>query len=67
MGAVQTLKDPRLKSVLIEISGDEKGSFISRSLAEAGLVEVEEFAEHSLKSLKGSPYEGCANHVFVRS
>jgi len=43
-GAELTLKDPRLKSILIEISGDAKGRSIIRTLLGAGFREVEEFA-----------------------
>lgn len=67
VGAAQTLKDRRLKSILIEVSGNDGAEFIFRCLTEAGFIEVEEFAEHSSRSLKGTPYEGCVNHVFARS
>jgi hypothetical protein len=51
-GALQTLADPRLKSLLIEVRADDREARIQHILASAGLALT---AKHGL------------NHVFVRS
>ena len=66
-GAAQTLKDPRLRSVLVEISLEKGGSNpILERLAGEGFTLVTDFSAHSTELLKGTPYEDCVNHVFIR-
>ena len=66
-GATQTLEDHRLRSVLVEVSGDEASSDpILERLGEVGFTQVTDFAAHSSELLKGTPYEASINHVFIR-
>ena len=66
-GAAQTLKDRRLKSVLIEISKGKGGmDFILQQLTQVGFKQVRDFAAHSCELLRGTPYEDCVNCVFIR-
>ncbi len=66
-GASRTLGDPRLKSVLVEITDSSPFTAqIVAALQSAGLEETREFAAHSSTSLAGTDYEGCVNRVFVR-
>ncbi len=66
-GAVQTLEDRRLKSVLVEVS-QSKGDLdpIFQRVIRAGFTQVTDFAAHSSVLLKGTPYEDCVNGVFIR-
>ena len=66
-GAAQTLKDRRLRSVLVEISLEKGGSnpIVGRLMGE-GFTQVTDFPAHSTELLKGTPYEDCVNHVFIR-
>ena len=66
-GATQTLRDRRLRSVLIEVS-DKDGTAdpILQQLLQAGFLRVTDFAAHSSELLKGTPYEGSVNSVFIR-
>ncbi len=66
-GAVQTLEDRRLKSVLVEVS-KSKGNAdpILQRLIRAGFIQVTNFGAHSSELLKGTPYEDCVNGVFIR-
>jgi len=67
-GGERTLEDKRLRSVLVEISAERGGQDpIYQRLTEVGFHAVTDFAEHSSRQLKGTPYEGCVNTVFVRS
>lgn len=67
-GATQTLKDRRLKSVLIEISGSKGNSdAILRPLTEAGFSQVTDFSARSSGLLKGSRYQETRNCVFTRA
>ena len=66
-GSAETLKDERLRSVLVEIaSRDEDANTIPERLTEAGFVRVADFPAHSSELLEGTRYEGFVNHVFVR-
>ena len=66
-GASRTLADPRLKSVLIELSADTPHEHeILEALGRSGLVQVTDFAAHSSAALVGTDYEGCVNRVFLR-
>ena len=66
-GAVQTLEDRRLKSVLVEISAAKGGKDpILQRLTETGFVQVTDFAAHSSELQKGTPYENSVNCVFIR-
>ncbi len=66
-GATQTLKDGRLKSVLVEVSaGKGGGDPILQKLTEAGFTQVDDFAAHSRDLLKGTAYEDSVNTIFVR-
>ncbi len=66
-GATRTLGDPRLRSVLIEISaGDGSEDPIRKKLSSAGLVPDCGFREHSCNALKGTPYEDSVNTIFIR-
>ena len=65
--ASQTIADPRLKSVPVEISGPEGSKNpIVHQLTQAGFVQVADFPAHSSDLLKGSRYEDSENYVFVR-
>ena len=66
-GCEQTLEDPRLRSVLVEIAthSDRPDAIVER-LTRAGFEQVTDFPAHSSELLKGSPWEGFVNHVFVR-
>ncbi len=66
-GATQTLDDRRLRSVLVEISSvmDDIDP-ISLRLTQAGFVPFTDFPAHSSEQLVGTPFEGCANIVFIR-
>ncbi len=66
-GAAQTLQDPRLKSVMVEIAIG-KGSLdpVLTSLAQAGFVEFTDFAVHSKDQLKGTRFEFTPNCAFFR-
>ncbi len=68
-GADETIRDPRLKSVLVEISVGRSGKHpIIDLFASAGfdLIPPNDFSAHSNDKLKGGRYEGCQNHIFVR-
>ncbi len=65
-GAGETLRDLRLKPELFEVSDDCEAELISRRVAEEGFARVADFAEHSSRSLKGTPYESCVHPVFTR-
>jgi FkbM family methyltransferase len=66
-GAKQTLADPRLKSVLVEVSAAKGASDpILQRLTQAGFVRVTDFSAHSSELLKGARHEDCVNSVFVR-
>lgn len=66
-GGPQTLEDRRLKSVLVEISGNQgRSDSIAARLSQAGFVQVTDFGTHSRELLKGTLYEDCVNSVFVR-
>jgi len=66
-GGERTLDNPRLKSVLVEISTRRGGRDpILQRLTKAGFTQVTDFAEHSCAQLRGGPYEDCQNTVFVR-
>ena len=66
-GGERTLEDPRLRSVLVEISTHtgHPGLIVER-LTGSGFDEVTDFAAHSSDLLQGSPWEGFVNHIFVR-
>jgi FkbM family methyltransferase len=66
-GALSTLFDPRLRSVLVEVS-KKKGDAdpIANLLLRLGFVRVTDFSDHSSRQLAGSPYEDSLNTVFVR-
>lgn len=66
-GGSKTLRDPRLKSILVEISTykGEKDPIVV-SLTEAGFHVVTDFSGHSRDQLKGSQWESFENAVFVR-
>ena len=66
-GATQTLADPRLRSVLVEIQEDRQGAdALIRTIEVAGLHQVTEFSARSRRALVGSPYAGSVNYVFAR-
>jgi len=66
-GADQTLEDPRLKSILVEISAAQGARDpIFERLTKAGFEPFTHFAAHSSEQLKGTPYEDSINTVFVR-
>jgi FkbM family methyltransferase len=66
-GGQRTLADPRLRSVLVEIApqAGQPGLIVER-LTDAGFQQVTDFAANSSESLRGSPWEGFVNHVFIR-
>ncbi len=66
-GAGQTLKDRRLKSVLVEVSQSKGDSDpILQGLTQAGFLQVTDFDAHSSELLRGTPYEDSVNSVFIR-
>ena len=66
-GAALTLEDRRLKSVLVEVSTKKTSlDLIMQQLTQAGFTQVTDFAAHSSELLKGTPYEGSVNYVFIR-
>ena len=66
-GALSTLFDRRLRTVLVEVS-KKKGDAdpIANLLLRLGFLKVTDFADHSSRLLAGSPYEDSLNTVFVR-
>jgi len=64
-GASETLKDERLRSVLIEVSGDQDPIFLK--LTQAGFKSVTDFADHSSQQMQGQPHENHINCIFVRA
>jgi FkbM family methyltransferase len=66
-GAAQTLYDQRLKSILIEVSGElGDADPVLRRIIQAGFTRVTEVGAHSSEMLKGTQYEDCVNSVFIR-
>lgn len=67
-GAKHTLADPRLKSVLVEVSAAKGASDpILKRLTQAGFVPITDFSTHSSELLRGTRHESCVNSVFVRN
>lgn len=67
-GASETLRDTRLKSVLVEISSQKGGKDpILQKLTAAGFTQVTDFTAHSSQILKGTAYEDSVNTIFVRA
>ncbi|MBI4662355.1 MAG: FkbM family methyltransferase [Verrucomicrobia bacterium] len=66
-GAERTLRDARLRSVLVEISA-KLGHLdpILRKMLASGFRQVTDFRAHSRDQLKGTPYEDSVNTVFIR-
>lgn len=62
-GATETIRDSRLKSLLIEA---RETSPISEIFIQAGFKRFPEFSVHSREQAKGSLYEGTVNMVFAR-
>ncbi|MBI1388559.1 MAG: FkbM family methyltransferase [bacterium] len=69
-GGRQTLNDPRLTSLLIELTADESHHYaeIMKFIEECGfqLLPPETFNAHSVELQKGTAYANCQNHIFVR-
>ena len=68
-GAAQTLYDQRLKSILIEVSGElGDADPVLRRIIQAGFTRVTEFNAHSSEILQGKhdKYGNCVNSLFVR-
>lgn len=66
-GAAQTLKDRRLKSVLVEVSQSKRDSDpIVQGFTQVGFSQVTDFNAHSSELLRGTPYEDSVNSVFIR-
>ncbi|MEE9241388.1 MAG: FkbM family methyltransferase [bacterium] len=66
-GAPNTLADPRLQTVLVEIT--DKGDsveYITSTMKKEGFRIDDDFSEHSSELLKGTPYEKSRNFIFVR-
>jgi FkbM family methyltransferase len=66
-GMRATLADPRLKSVLIEISGSQgQEDPICAELLSHGFRQFTDFRDHSSRQLQGTPYQDSVNTVFTR-
>ena len=66
-GAAQTLYDQRLKSILIEVSGElGDADPVLQRIIQAGFTRVTEVDVRSSEMLKGTQYEDCVNSVFIR-
>jgi FkbM family methyltransferase len=66
-GMAGLLARPSLRSVLVEASpGEGMRRQVMERLVAAGFVNVDDFAEHSRDQLRGSPWEGTENLVFLR-
>lgn len=67
-GATATIADPRLKSVMVEVTAmDIHASPILQRMAAAGFRRVTDFRSHSSEQLRGTIYEQSVNCVFVRT
>jgi len=66
-GMQSVLSDPRLRSLLVEVSMKRvEKDMIYKEMLRHGFEPVTEFSDHSSRQLKGTPYEDCYNMVFVR-
>lgn len=61
------LADRSLRSVLVELNlKDGKNLHLKEQLFAAGFAEYLDSPEHSDTALKGSPWEGTSNRIFIR-